>query len=138
MFMEQHGKTDDLIDRVNPAKILVIVDDNPVVESLFERGTEDLDVDLKTFNSADTAWSYLKTSRPDILFLNTRIPGKEDGLTFLKKLRYLPIHKDTAVVMISPTDYTQDRLSAGELGALDFLAKPIPIGGIVDVVNRYL
>jgi len=119
-------------------KILVIVDDNPAIKSLFERSVENLDVDLNVFNSADSAWHYLKTSKPHILFLNIKMPGKDDGLTFLKKLRDLPLQKDTSVVMISSKDYAQDRAVASELGALDFLTKPMPIKTITDVINKYL
>ena len=109
----------------------------PAVGSLFARGTERLDVHLNLFDSADKAFDYLKTNRPDMLFLSTKMPGR-DGLSFLKKLRGSPLHKDTPVVMISSKDYAQDRAIACELGALDFLIKPMPIKVITDVINKHL
>ena len=116
---------------------VVVVDDSPSIKVLFERGTQDLDVDLIIFDSAATSWSYLENNKPDILFLNIKMPGK-DGLTFLQELRELPLHKDTSVVMISSKDYAQDRSVASKLGAMEFLTKPMPIRVITDVVEKYI
>lgn len=117
--------------------VVVVVDDSPSMRVLFERATQNLAVDLKIFDSADRSWSFLEENRPDLLFLNVKMPGK-DGLTFLKELRELPLHKDTSVVMISSKDYAQDRSVASELGALDFITKPTPIRVITEVVLDYL
>ena len=115
---------------------VVVVDDSPSIKVLFERGTQDLDIDLIIFDSAATSWSYLEANKPDVLFLNIKMPGK-DGLTFLQELRELPLHKDTSVVMISSKDYAQDRSVASKLGAMEFLTKPMPIRMITDVVEKY-
>lgn len=116
---------------------VVVVDDSPSIKVLFERGTQDLGVELIIFDSAATSWSYLETNKPEILFLNIKMPGK-DGLTFLQELRELPLHKDTSVVMISSKDYAQDRSVASKLGAMEFLTKPMPIRAITDVVEKYI
>ena len=116
---------------------VVVVDDSPSIKVLFERGTQDLGVNLIIFDSAATSWSYLENTKPDILFLNIKMPGK-DGLTFLQELRELPLHKDTSVVMISSKDYAQDRSVASNLGAIEFITKPMPIRAITDVVEKYI
>ncbi len=117
--------------------VIVVVDDSPSVKSLFELGTKNCDVELKVFNSADNAWGYMETNKPALLFLNIKMPGK-DGLTFLKELRHLPLHEDTPVVMISSKDYAQDRSVAEQLGALEFISKPMPIQVITDVIHKYM
>lgn len=117
--------------------VVAVVDDSPSMRVLFEKATQNLAVDLRIFNSADGSWTYLEKNRPDLLFLNVKMPGK-DGLTFLKELRELALHKDTSVVMISSKDYAQDRSVANELGALDFIIKPTPIRVITEVVLDYL
>jgi len=117
--------------------IIVVVDNSPTVRALFERGTEKLGVDLKIFDSVDTSWDYLESNKPALLFLNIKMPDK-DGLIFLKELRELPLHKDTSVVMISSKDYAQDRTIANQLGAIEFITKPMPIRAITDVVLKYI
>ena len=116
---------------------IVVVDDSPTVRTLFERGMKDLDIVLHIFNSAEDGWQYLESNKPDLVFLNIKMSGK-DGLTLLKEMRQIPLHKDTSVVMISSKDYAQDRSVAKGLGALDFLTKPMPIQTIRDIVIEHL
>jgi CheY-like chemotaxis protein len=116
---------------------IVVVDDSPSMKTVFERGTENLEVELRQFHSAEDSWEYLERHQPALLFLNIKMPGL-DGLTFLKDLRELPLHKDTRVVMISSKDYAQDRTVASALGALEFITKPTPIRTITEVVLKYL
>ena len=115
---------------------IVVLDDSPSVRTLFERGTADMDVNLQTFDSCDSAWTHLQSQKPNLLFLNIKMPHK-DGLTFLKELRELPLHKDTPVVMISSKDYKQDRIVASRLGALDFMTKPVPIRIVTKMILKY-
>jgi len=122
---------------VNRTPAVVLIDDSPSVKALFERGSSDCDVELKVFDSADNSMEYLTKNKPALLFLNIKMPGK-DGLTFLKELRHLPLHKDTSVVMISSKDYAQDRSVAEKLGALEFITKPVPIQVITDVIRKYI
>lgn len=121
----------------NALPTIVVVDDSPSVRTLFERSVESLDIELVMFDSASTSWSYLEENQPDLLFLNIKMPGK-DGLIFLKELRELPLHKNTSVVMISSKDYAQDRSVASQLGAVEFMTKPMPIRAITDIVQKYI
>ena len=116
--------------------IIAVVDDSPSFRSLFERSTDALGIELLAFDSAEKSWAYLEKNQPDILFLNIIMPDK-DGLTFLRELRDLPLHRDTTVVMISSKDYAQDRSIATELGAREFITKPMPMQTISDVVLKY-
>lgn len=117
--------------------VVVLIDDSPSVKALFERSSQYCDIKLTVFDSADKSMEYLTHSKPALLFLNIKMPGK-DGLTFLKELRDLPLHEDTSVVMISSKDYAQDRSVAEKLGALDFITKPMPIQVITDVIHKYI
>ena len=121
----------------NIKSTIVVVDDSPAVKALFERATEKLDVELKMFDSAATSWDYLESNIPGILFLNIKMSGK-DGLIFLKEIKSLALHKDTSIVMISSKDYEQDRSISRQLGAVEFLTKPMPIQTITDVVLKYI
>ena len=121
----------------NNGHTIVVVDDSPTIKMLFERGMSDLDVELMIFDRTEDCRQYLESNKPDLMFLNIKMPGK-DGLTFLKEIRELPLHKDTSVVMISSKDYAQDRSIASDLGALEFITKPVPIQVIKDVVIRHL
>lgn len=116
---------------------VVVIDDNATVRALFERSTENLAVDLISFGSADSAMEYLSENKPQLIFLDIIMPDK-DGLTFLAELRKLPLHRDTSVIMITSKDYAQDRTVANELGASEFITKPMPMRAITDIITDYI
>jgi len=115
---------------------VVIVDDSSMVRLFFERAIAPLDVELEMFASANEAFQYLETHRPDLLFLDIIMPEK-DGLTFLQELRHLSLHENTATVVISSKDYAQDRVAAKELGVVEFVAKPMSTKVIEELIVRY-
>lgn len=116
---------------------VVVIDDNATVRKLFERSTENLAIELITFDSADGSMEYLNAKKPELLFLDIIMPDK-DGLTFLQELRKSPLHRDTPVIMITSKDYAQDRTVANELGALEFITKPMPMSAITDIILKYI
>ena len=122
----------------NTVKTIVVIDDSPALASLFELAIKDFDVvELEFFNETTKAWDYLESNGPDLIFLNIKMPGR-DGLTMLQDLRKLPHHANTTIVMISSKDYAQDKSVASELGAREFITKPMPVQVIKDAINRHL
>lgn len=116
---------------------VVVVDNNATVRKLFEFSTENLALNLLTYNSAQAAMEYLDENKPDLLFLDIIMPDK-DGLTFLQELRKLSLHRTTSVIMITSKDYAQDRTVANELGTLEFITKPMPMRAITDIILKYI
>ena len=116
---------------------VVLVDDNPTSRKFFLRAIENLSIDLKTYGNTDDAIEYLKDNKPSLLFLNIIMPDK-NGLTFLEELRKLPLHSDTRVIMITSKDYSQDRTVASDLGALDFIVKPMSMRSITSIMLDYI
>ena len=116
---------------------VVLGDDNPTSRKFFLRAIENLSIDLKTYGNTDDAIEYLKDNKPSLLFLNIIMPDK-NGLTFLEELRKLPLHSDTRVIMITSKDYSQDRTIASELGALDFIVKPMSMRSITSIMLDYI
>ena len=118
-------------------RTVVLVDDNQTSRKFFLRAIENLSVDLKTYGNTDDAIEYLKDNKPSLLFLIIIMPDK-NGLTFLEELRKLPLHSDTRVIMITSKDYSQDRTIASELGALDFIVKPMSMRSITSIMLDYI
>jgi DNA-binding response OmpR family regulator len=118
-------------------RTVVLVDDNQTSRKFFLRAIENLSIDLKTYGNTDDAIEYLKDNKPSLLFLNIIMPDK-NGLTFLEELRKLPLHSDTRVIMITSKDYSQDRTIAYQLGALDFIVKPMSMRSITSIMLDYI
>jgi len=121
----------------NNQKTVVVVDDSPSLATLFERAVVDMDISLQIFDKTSAAVEYLKDNKPELIFMNIKMPGK-DGLATLKEIRKQPLHSDTPVLMISSKDYAQDRSIAQELGAIEFITKPMPIQVIKDALIKHL
>ncbi|MCP4041480.1 MAG: response regulator [Gammaproteobacteria bacterium] len=115
---------------------VVVVDDSLTANSLYQMSASDLAVELRTFQSADQAIEHLTQNQPDLMFLDIVMPEK-DGITLLKELRAIPIHSDTPVIMVTSKDYAQDRVVAKELGALEFLIKPLRSREIRELICKY-
>jgi CheY-like chemotaxis protein len=115
---------------------VVVVDDSATAISLYRMSASGLHVDLHAFQSADAAIEFLDGHQPDLLFLDIVMPEK-DGLTMLKELRALPIHRDTPVIMVTSKDYHQDRAIARALGAIEFMLKPLSSREIRELICRH-
>ena len=118
-------------------RTVVVVDDNATSRKFFLRSVENLSIDLKTYGDTESAMEYLSDNKPSLLFLNIIMPDK-NGLTFLEELRKMSLHSDTRVIMITSKDYTQDRTVAFELGALDFIVKPMSMRSITSIILDYI
>jgi len=115
---------------------IVVIDDSPTSISLYEMSAKTLAVDLKTFQSPSESLVYLEDNDADLVFLDI-LMREMDGLATLKRLRKLEMHQDTAVVMVTSKDYAQDRSLARQLGAREFLVKPLRSQEIREVICRY-
>lgn len=100
------------------AKILVVEDDVDINEAvsnyLSKRGYEVFSV-----TRTETAKNYL--NRVDLIILDLQLPDG-DGLEFLKKIRTVD---DTPVLITSGRGAGTHRIAGLELGADDYLVKPI-------------
>jgi DNA-binding response OmpR family regulator len=119
-----------------PTPTVVVIDDSASVHTFFERCLAPFDVHYQAFTSTAESAAYLNAHRPDLLFLDIIIPDK-DGLTFLQELRRIPVQTDTPVIMITSKDYAQDRMVAKNLGAVDFVVKPMRTQTIRELILKY-
>lgn len=115
---------------------IIVVDDSATSISLYQFSVEPLPVRFLGFKSPAEALPFLQEHTPALIFLDIIMPGM-DGLTFLRHLRTLPHQKATPVIMVTSKDYAQDRYIARQLGALDFVIKPLRFKEIRDLVCHY-
>lgn len=115
---------------------IVVVDDSPTSIGVYRISLQKLAVHFVGFSSPAAALPYLSEHSPDLLFLDIVMPGM-DGLTFLRQLRSIPLQAQTPVVMVTSKDYMQDRGVAKQLGALDFMIKPVKFKEIRELVLKH-
>lgn len=81
---------------------------------------------FKVYESSDgvTAFEQFVKHSPDLVMLDVHMPGLT-GFEVCKKIRDLPQGAETPILMVTGADDFQSISKAYELGATDFLPKPI-------------
>ncbi len=107
------------------AKILkhtlyIIEDDTKLREMLTEYFSAQ-DFDVTSFESGDSVAAVIIEKQPDLVILDLMLPGV-DGLTICRQIRSGYQGK---VVMLTASDDDFDHVAALEIGADDFITKPI-------------
>ena len=111
----------DLPDRVG--EHVVIVDDERNIRRTLSMVLEGEGYTVETFESAEEFMPRLEApARIDVLLLDVRLPGM-DGLALLEHLQ--KVQPDLPVLMISGHASIEDAVRAINVGATDFMEKPL-------------
>ena len=122
------------MEEEKPIHILA-VEDEPFQRLVIIDILSQLDYEVTTANNGEEAWQILNERGDDfdLVLLDLVLPGM-DGLELLAKLKQTPSLKDKPVVMVSAHNEMDKIYASIDLGALDFLMKPIRIG--VEIEQR--
>ncbi|GGK71122.1 putative bifunctional diguanylate cyclase/phosphodiesterase [Amphritea balenae] len=111
--------------------LIMMVDDEPIMMEIVQAHLEGAGYSrFISVEDSREAFDVLTHRRPDILFLDLVMP-QVDGFEVLRRIRehdefaYLPV-----IVLTSSTD-AESKLRALELGATDFLAKPVDASELI-------
>jgi diguanylate cyclase (GGDEF)-like protein len=70
------------------------------------------------------AVALLASERPDVLLLDVKMPGKS-GFEILAEMKQKQMLQDVPTIVLTASSDAETKLQALELGATDFLAKPV-------------
>lgn len=105
--------------------LILAVDDNTTNLTLIERLLQRVpQAESVALDDPQLALQWCAQHRPDLILLDYMMPSM-DGLTFMQRLAALPQRADVPVIMITADLERQVRYRALELGARDFLNKPL-------------
>ncbi|MFC6262706.1 LytR/AlgR family response regulator transcription factor [Flavobacterium panici] len=108
----------------------VIIDDEPLAVELLEDFVKKVDsLELvSTFNNAIDAVSFINQNNIDLIFLDIQMPHFS-GIDFLNTIEKKPL-------VIFTTAYSDYAVEGFNLGAVDYLVKPIPFHRFLKSVVR--
>ncbi|MDQ6472673.1 LytTR family DNA-binding domain-containing protein [Flavobacterium sp. LHD-80] len=108
----------------------VIIDDEPLAVELLEDFVKKVDsLELvSTFNNAIDAVSFINQNNVDLIFLDIQMPHFS-GIDFLNTIEKKPL-------VIFTTAYSDYAVEGFNLGAVDYLVKPIPFHRFLKSVVR--
>ncbi|MBZ0233156.1 MAG: diguanylate cyclase [Deltaproteobacteria bacterium] len=108
---------------VPPERILVVDDEEHTRLALAELlGGEGFDV--ATASNGVEAIEQIQRMPPDLVLCDVRMP-RADGLQVVQTLRHRSATANVPVIMVSASSEKERRVAALEMGADDFVAKPV-------------
>jgi DNA-binding LytR/AlgR family response regulator len=108
----------------------VIIDDEPLAVDLLQDFVKKVDALelVSTFNNAIDAVSFINQNNIDLVFLDIQMPHFS-GIDFLNTIEKKPL-------VIFTTAYSDYAVEGFNLGAVDYLVKPIPFHRFLKAVVR--
>ncbi|RAU20937.1 two-component system response regulator [Paramagnetospirillum kuznetsovii] len=104
---------------------ILIIDDNPTNLMLLHHRLVKIEgSEVISMESAVAALVWCETNVPDLILTDYHMP-EVDGLEFIRRLRQKEEFREVPVVVVTTSDVKEVRQKALELGAIDFLTKPV-------------
>jgi len=112
---------------------VLVVDDEPVVREFLTRCLEGWGYSVKQAGSAPDALEIMMARPASVVLCDVKMPG-HDGLWLTERLRAR--WPQTAVVMTTAIDDAQTITKSRELGAADYITKPIEPEQLLRTLRR--
>ena len=119
------------------AKKILIVDDEKDIIDLLKFNLKNEGYDTLTARDGEQALKTAREDQPDLVILDIMLPGK-DGWEVLKELRKSPKTQNIPVIYLTAKDSEIDEVVGLELGADDYIVKPIGIRKLLARVKKVL
>ena len=111
--------------------MVYVIDDDESVRRSFGRLLRSVDLDVKTFSSAEEFLSDPRQDRDACILIDLRMPGLTG---FDLQQRLLSQGIEIPVIVISASDDPQTREQARQLGAVVFFRKPVDDQALLDAI----
>jgi signal transduction histidine kinase len=117
-------------------KILVI-DDELINIHLYSDILATTNYELETALNGEEALNKLQTFSPDLILMDVMMPGMT-GFEVCRKVRNMPRHRFTKIIMISACTDLNERLQGYHAGADDYMTKPIEKEEFLAKINVFI
>ena len=114
---------------------VLVVDDDEEICSAFEQFLRELGHRPLVASNARDALAAVAESHPELVILDVRMPGM-DGLEALRAIRQLD--PKAYVVIMTAYGTSQTSIEAVQLGAFDYLTKPLDLDVVRAVIEKAL
>ncbi len=119
----------------NQKRTILIIDDEIDALTLLSRAVGTM-FDLVTKHDGNEALKWLQAGNvPDLILTDVMMPNM-DGAEFVKILRSSKSHRHTPIIVVSANNDVRTRIKFLQLGANDYMAKPIHPEELVLRINN--
>ncbi len=117
------------------AKTVLVIDDDPDQRRLLERTLPTRGYQVLLAADGEAGLALATTRRPDAIVLDVMMP-RLNGFQTCRRLKAQPATAHLPVVMLTAKDQPADELWAREVGADEYLTKPVEVGALCDLLDR--
>lgn len=103
---------------------ILVVDDNPTNLSVLVDYLEHMNFEVLAAEDGESALELIGYVTPDIILLDVMMPGI-DGFETCQRLKSNPKTKEIPVIFMTALANTEDKLKGFQVGAVDYITKPI-------------
>ena len=121
----------------NAKQKILIVDDEPDILELIEYNLKKEGYQVFTATNGQEAVNEAKKALPDLIILDIMMP-KMDGIEACRIMRTLPEFKNTFMVFLTARSEEYSEIAGFNVGADDYIAKPIKPRALVSRINAIL
>ncbi len=115
---------------------ILFVDDDPLTLETLKRSVELFGHEAVLASSGEQAQTLILEQPLDLILTDMMLPDT-DGLSLVKNLKNNPRVSEVPVIMLSASPEIDASQAALDAGAEEFLAKPIRLQTLQDVIERY-
>ncbi|HPH96551.1 MAG TPA: response regulator [Anaerolineaceae bacterium] len=119
-----------------PARVMLIEGDRPTAD-LIKLGLSRLNLDIDHHLDGADVLARLVQRRPALLLVDMLVPGL-NTLELIGEMRRRGWLRQTQVVVISALGFKEVVQQAIQMGAVDFLVKPLSVDALVEKTSRWL
>lgn len=116
---------------------VLIVDDVPLNTTLVEKMLSRFHFRIRKAENGLEAMREIIAEKPHLIFLDIMMPIM-DGFQVLEQIRKNPDYASIKVVVLSALNSNEDIVKAYNLGANDFITKPIMLEKLLNSVAKQL
>jgi nitrogen regulation protein NR(I) len=114
---------------------LLVIDDDRSVCHMIRRALQNVEIAVDSVPTAADAFQFVASRRPDIVILDLVLPDKS-GLDVFHRIQ--EIDPTTPVIFLTAQGTSNTTIEAVQLGAFDYLVKPLDITRLQGVVAQAL
>lgn len=116
---------------MNTLKVLLVDDEEQFVTTLAER-LQLREIQALTATDGESALSIMETETPQVVVLDVKMPGM-GGLEVLRRIKAR--YPAVAVILLTGHGSTKIGIEGMDLGAFDYLMKPLNINVLVQKIR---
>lgn len=116
---------------------ILIVDDEPDILELIEYNLKKEGYQVFLANNGQEGITVAKKVHPDLIILDIMMP-KMDGIEACRLMRAIPEFKNTFMVFLTARSEEYSEIAGFNVGADDYIAKPIKPRALVSRINAIL